>query len=65
VRRRGAYRAAHRRQGLNLAASDVHYLFEGLTDYYASGSMAGIDAYSERALARVWKASGFRGGSPR
>jgi p-hydroxybenzoate 3-monooxygenase len=46
-------------KGLNLAASDVHYLFEGLRDYYASGSTTGIDAYSERALARVWKAERF------
>jgi hypothetical protein len=46
-------------KGLNLAASDVHYLFEGLTEYYTTGSTAGIDAYSERALARVWKAERF------
>jgi p-hydroxybenzoate 3-monooxygenase len=43
-------------KGLNLAASDVHYLFEALKQHYTTGSMAGIDAYSERALARVWKA---------
>lgn len=46
-------------KGLNLAASDVHYLFEGLRDYYADGSQAGVDAYSARALARVWKAERF------
>lgn len=46
-------------KGLNLAASDVHYLFEGLLDYYAEKSMAGIEAYSGRALARVWKAVRF------
>ena len=43
-------------KGLNLAASDVHYLSEGLIDYYSSGSTSGLDRYSERALARVWKA---------
>ncbi|ATU95012.1 4-hydroxybenzoate 3-monooxygenase [Phyllobacterium zundukense] len=46
-------------KGLNLAASDVHYLFEGLRDYYADLSMAGLDAYSQRALLRVWKAVRF------
>ena len=46
-------------KGLNLAASDVHYLFEGLQDHYAERSPAGIDAYSSRALKRVWKAERF------
>ena len=46
-------------KGLNLAASDVHYLFDGLQSYYADKSSAGIDAYSERALKRVWRAVRF------
>ncbi|MCG6115486.1 MAG: 4-hydroxybenzoate 3-monooxygenase [Mesorhizobium sp.] len=46
-------------KGLNLAASDVHYLFEGLQEYYGEKSDAGIDAYSQRALSRVWKAERF------
>lgn len=46
-------------KGLNLAASDVHYLFEGLRDFFLDKSSAGIDAYSGRALARVWKAVRF------
>ena len=46
-------------KGLNLAASDVHYLFEGLREFYGERSTAGIDAYSSRALARVWKAVRF------
>lgn len=46
-------------KGLNLAASDVHYLFEGLQGFYGEKSMAGIDAYSARALARIWKAERF------
>lgn len=46
-------------KGLNLAASDVHYLFEALREHYLDGSQAGIDAYSTRALARVWKAVRF------
>ncbi len=46
-------------KGLNLAASDVHYLFSGLAEHYRDRSNAGLDAYSERALARVWKAVRF------
>jgi p-hydroxybenzoate 3-monooxygenase len=46
-------------KGLNLAASDVHYLFSGLLEHYQDRSNAGIDAYSARALARVWKAVRF------
>ena len=46
-------------KGLNLAASDVHYLFEGLREHFRDGSDAGLDAYSGRALARVWKAVRF------
>jgi len=46
-------------KGLNLAASDVHYLFEGFREFYGERSQAGLDAYSSRALARVWKAVRF------
>ena len=46
-------------KGLNLAASDVHYLFEGLTAFYRNGSTDGLDGYSSKALARVWKAERF------
>lgn len=46
-------------KGLNLAASDVHYLFEALLEHYQDRSNAGIDAYSAHALARVWKAVRF------
>jgi p-hydroxybenzoate 3-monooxygenase len=52
-------------KGLNLAASDVHYLSEALIEFYkgaadgAPGSTAGIDAYSQRCLRRVWKAVRF------
>ncbi|MEO3385451.1 4-hydroxybenzoate 3-monooxygenase [Mesorhizobium sp. CAU 1741] len=46
-------------KGLNLAASDVRYLFEGLREHYADRSDAGIDVYSARALKRVWKAQRF------
>jgi p-hydroxybenzoate 3-monooxygenase len=46
-------------KGLNLAASDVHYLFEALREHFVEGSDAGLSAYSDRALARVWKAVRF------
>jgi p-hydroxybenzoate 3-monooxygenase len=46
-------------KGLNLAASDVRYLSLALREFYADGSHAGIDDYSRRALARVWKAERF------
>ncbi|HEY5789709.1 MAG TPA: FAD-dependent monooxygenase, partial [Gammaproteobacteria bacterium] len=46
-------------KGLNLAASDIHYLSRGLVDYFARGDEAGLQAYSARALARVWKAERF------
>lgn len=46
-------------KGLNLAASDVHYLSEALREFYSEKSTAGIDDYSRRALSRVWKAERF------
>ncbi|MFC3677188.1 4-hydroxybenzoate 3-monooxygenase [Ferrovibrio xuzhouensis] len=46
-------------KGLNLAASDVRYLWQALTDFYKRKSSAGIDGYSAAALARVWKAERF------
>ncbi len=46
-------------KGLNLAASDVHYLSTALREFYAEKSHAGIDDYSRRALGRVWKAERF------
>ena len=44
---------------MNLAASDVHYLFDGLQEFYGERSMAAVDAYSARALSRIWKAERF------
>jgi len=46
-------------KGLNLAASDVHYLSEALREFYADKSEAGLNDYSHRALQRVWKAERF------
>ena len=46
-------------KGLNLAASDVHYLSEGLIAHYRSGDESGLKAYSGKALRRIWKAERF------
>ncbi len=46
-------------KGLNLAASDVYYLWSALQDFFKSGQAAALDGYSQRALARVWKAERF------
>lgn len=46
-------------KGLNLAASDVAYLSDALIAFYRSNDTGGIEGYSARALARVWKAQRF------
>jgi p-hydroxybenzoate 3-monooxygenase len=44
---------------LNLALHDVKVLFEGLDSFYKTGNTVFLDAYSARALDRVWKAQQF------
>jgi p-hydroxybenzoate 3-monooxygenase len=47
-------------KGLNLAASDVHYLSEAMVEHYACGERSNaLDGYSDRALRRIWKAERF------
>lgn len=46
-------------KGLNTAASDIHYLYHALLQFYHDKDSEGIDRYSEKALARVWKAERF------
>ncbi|WP_396434983.1 4-hydroxybenzoate 3-monooxygenase [Limnohabitans sp.] len=46
-------------KGLNLAATDVKYLQAAFIEFYAEHSQAGIHAYSERCLRRVWRAERF------
>ncbi len=46
-------------KGLNLAMSDVRCLYEAFADHYGAGSSAGLDGYSARVLARIWKAERF------
>jgi p-hydroxybenzoate 3-monooxygenase len=46
-------------KGLNTAASDVHYLYHALLAHYKQRDDSGLDGYSDKALARVWKAQRF------
>jgi p-hydroxybenzoate 3-monooxygenase len=46
-------------RGLNSAASDIYYLYHAMLDHYKKADDAGLDGYSQRALARVWKAQRF------
>ena len=46
-------------KGLNLAFSDVYYLFQSLKNYYKNDDKNAINYYSDRALTRVWKAIRF------
>jgi p-hydroxybenzoate 3-monooxygenase len=46
-------------KGLNLAATDVKFLASALVEHYRERSDAGIDAYSERCLRRIWRAERF------
>jgi len=46
-------------RGLNSAASDIYYLYHALCDHYLNGNNAGLESYSDKALARVWKGQRF------
>jgi len=46
-------------KGLNLAATDVKFLSDALIEACIEGSHAGIDHYSARCLARIWRAERF------
>lgn len=46
-------------RGLNTAGSDIFYLYTGLVDFYKNNDARGLEQYSEKALARVWKAQRF------
>ena len=46
-------------RGLNSAASDIYYLYHALADHYLNGDDEGLETYSQKALARVWKAQRF------
>jgi p-hydroxybenzoate 3-monooxygenase len=46
-------------KGLNLAMADIHVLDRALGRHHADGSTGMLDAYSETALKRVWRAQHF------
>jgi len=46
-------------RGLNSAASDIYYLYHAMVAHYQEGDSTGLDNYSAKALARVWKAQRF------
>ena len=46
-------------KGLNLAIHDVRLLAEALVHWYATGSTALLDSYSEACLRRVWRCEHF------
>lgn len=46
-------------KGMNLAIADVRVLADGLVSHLRDGDDAGIDAYSDVCLRRVWRAEHF------
>ena len=46
-------------KGLNLAFADVIVLAQALDEHFRAGSPTGLDRYSDRCLARVWRAQHF------
>ena len=46
-------------KGLNLAATDVKFLSDAVIRFYRDRSEEGIDTYSARCLARIWRAERF------
>jgi p-hydroxybenzoate 3-monooxygenase len=46
-------------KGLNLAASDIHYMYDAILGFLQDHDAEALDEYSRLALARVWKAERF------
>jgi p-hydroxybenzoate 3-monooxygenase len=46
-------------KGMNLAIADVFVLSQALREFFASGRMHLLDAYSQTCLKRVWRAEHF------
>ncbi len=46
-------------RGLNSAASDIYYLYHAMVAHYKNGDDSGLENYSAKALARIWKAQRF------
>ncbi len=46
-------------KGMNLAIADARVLADGIVRWYRDGDRAGLDAYSETCLRRVWRVQEF------
>lgn len=46
-------------KGMNLAVSDVKFLSEAIGDFYRKSSSEKLEAYTDNALKRVWRAEYF------
>ena len=46
-------------KGLNLAASDVHYLSNALVAFYINKDIGLLESYSQKCLKRIWQAERF------
>lgn len=46
-------------RGLNSAGSDIYYLYHAMVAHYQNGDDTGLENYSAKALARIWKAQRF------
>ena len=46
-------------RGLNSAGSDIYYLYHAMLAHYQQGDDSGLEGYSAKALARIWKAQRF------
>ncbi|WP_426423788.1 4-hydroxybenzoate 3-monooxygenase [Bradyrhizobium genosp. A] len=46
-------------RGLNSAASDIYYLYHAMLAHYQDRDDSGLQGYSAKALARIWKAQRF------
>lgn len=46
-------------KGLNLAVSDVYYLYNAMKNFYLLDTTDDLKMYSARALSRVWKSIRF------
>ena len=50
-------------KGLNLAASDIHYLYEGFADYFLRGEAGGLDClFCQSARPGLGRQSASAGG---
>jgi p-hydroxybenzoate 3-monooxygenase len=46
-------------KGLNLAVADIHNLANGLIDFYKNENDEGLQNYTKKCLARVWRVQDF------